>query len=235
MQSWFDWLEVGRLAAQIYKTDQNWIFLSRDLLGIPRRWLFTFNDNEHRDGNWLLPAWIGWGLILLVLEGTVRLVFLRRQQARSPDGPPAAFLFLGAWMCCYHFMYYDVLLGFLPLGLLFTDPRRYLKPLLLAVVPLRRSLADPGLIAYYQPALPRGAIRPSPWLRPAYGQIWVLNRMAPTLFLLLVAVQHLFPLFNWGCHYGQPWDTFCLMWLWLWCSWQWLRRGEKVATSWDEG
>jgi hypothetical protein len=138
-------------------------------------------------------------------------------------------------MCCYHFMYYDVLLGFLPLVLLFTDPGRYLKPLLLAVVPLRKALAGSGAIAYYQPALPRGAVPRPPWLRPAYGQIWVLNRMAPTLFLLLVAVQHLFPLLRWGSHYGQPWDTFCLMGLWLWCAWQWLRRGKKVATSWDDG
>lgn len=35
--SWFRWLQVGRHAEQLYQTDRNWIWMSRDLVGLPRR------------------------------------------------------------------------------------------------------------------------------------------------------------------------------------------------------
>jgi hypothetical protein len=65
--------------------------------------------------------------------------------------------------------------------------------------------------------------------------VWTLNRMAPTAYALLLAIHYVFPVLNWGSHWGTPWDTFCLMGVWAWCGWQWLRHGEKVAASWDEG
>ena len=37
LQPWFRWLEVGRHAEQMYQTDRNWIWMSRDLVGLPRR------------------------------------------------------------------------------------------------------------------------------------------------------------------------------------------------------
>ena len=52
-----DWLRVGQTAADLYKVDDNWVFLSRDLLGIPRRWLLNFDeprdtrDRRHRGGS----------------------------------------------------------------------------------------------------------------------------------------------------------------------------------------
>ena len=48
IQPWFDWLAVGREAAALYNTDQNWVFLSRDLLGIPRRWMLDFSVSSYR-------------------------------------------------------------------------------------------------------------------------------------------------------------------------------------------
>ncbi len=250
VHSWFDWLKIGKEAAAGYDVEKNWIFLSRDLLSVPRRWLidfdkgywerldgdFTFNlwgDTSARVPVWLANWLIGWSLILFVLENTVRLAVLRRRQAVAPDGPPAAFLFLGAWMGCYHFMYYDALLGSLGLFLLFTEPRRYLSPLLVALSPLREP---PGgaVAAYHRAGLPDG-LPPPVLLDVAPRAVWTLNRMAPTAFALLLVIHYIFPVFHWGDHWGPPWDTFALAGVWAWCGWQWLRHGEKVATKWADG
>lgn len=37
LKPWFRWLDVGRHAEQMYQTDRNWIWMSRDLVGLPRR------------------------------------------------------------------------------------------------------------------------------------------------------------------------------------------------------
>ena len=151
LQSWFDWLTVGKEAAALYDVDRNWVFLSRDLSSIMRRWLMDWEKGstwerlpDHHF--WLFHRWwvklepalnlMGWAMIAFALENTVRLAVLRRRQAVAPDGPPAAFLFLGAWICCFHFMYYDALLGALGVFLLWTKPRRYISPLLVALAPV---------------------------------------------------------------------------------------------------
>ena len=46
VQSWFDWLHVGKLATEMYMVDRNWIFLSRDLFGIPRRIFLEFHEGR---------------------------------------------------------------------------------------------------------------------------------------------------------------------------------------------
>ncbi len=235
--AWFDWLRVGHEAARLYNVEENWIFLSRDLLSVPRRWTIDFKDTpiDDRDKDGLAPTFLGWGLLVLVLEVTVRLAVLRRREAaRAVDGPPAAFLLLGAWMGCFHFMYYDVLLAALPVFLLFTEPSRYLQPLLLAVVPLRRGALPEEAAAYHRPAPPPRAMPTLSLLSIGYQHVWVLNRLAPTAYVFLVATQYLFPHLRLGSHWGPPWDTFCLIALWLWCGWQWLCHGEKVATNWSD-
>lgn len=247
LHSWLDWLAIGKEAAALYDVEKNWIFLSRDLLSVPRRWLIDFEKPLGErldvtlwpDTHWSMPTWvptlvIGWALVVFVLESTVRLAVLRRRQPAPPDGPPAAFLYLGAWMCCFHFMYYDALLGSLGLFLLFTEPRRYLAPLLVALAPLRNAVAGPAVAAYHRPAVP-DALPPPVSLDLTPRGVWALNRMAPTAYFLLVAIQYVFPVLGWGSHWGTPWDTFCLMGVWAWCGWQWLRRGEKVATAWEDG
>jgi hypothetical protein len=250
LQSWLDWLSIGKEAAGIYDVEKNWIFLSRDLLSVPRRWLIDFEkgyyDRLQGDFTWRLwgdtavhvPIWlanwlIGWALVLFALENTVRLAVMRRRQAAAPDGPPAAFLFLGAWMSCYHFMYYDALLGTMGLFLLFTEPRRYLTPLLVALAPLRGEPPGGPVVAYRRPALPEG-LPPPVRLDLAPRAVWTLNRMAPTAFVLLLVIHYVFPLLHWGDHWGTPWDTFALAGVWGWCGWQWLRHGEKVATRWAD-
>ena len=127
--TWVDWLRVAREASATYTVDENWIDKSRDLLGAGRRWLLDF----HREGNDRGPAataatLLGWCLLGTVLAVTIGLTLRLRRGARQTEGPVAAFVLLGAWLGCYHFIYYDVLLAALPVALLFLDPSCYLRP-----------------------------------------------------------------------------------------------------------
>lgn len=53
---WLRWLTVGRHAEQIYQTDRNWIWMSRDLVGLPRRKMWDAesfcNVMRHNVGVW---------------------------------------------------------------------------------------------------------------------------------------------------------------------------------------
>jgi hypothetical protein len=256
---WRDWLHVGKEAAILYNADENWIFLSRDLLSIPRRWLLDFDVPVGvRDANWLPPALLGWSIVLFVLEASVRLVILRKEQARAVTGPPAAFLFLLAWMMCFHFMYYDVLLAALPVFLLLTEPRRYLQPTLLAIRPASEAQLGSELAGYYNARLPRGYPPPAPLLQAGYGQIWTLNSLILTIIAVLLFIEHSlhflgisasvqasflqsWPIVeSWPIHQplpfsgdwkGTPWETLCLMVLWLYCGWLWIRMPRAMPPA----
>jgi hypothetical protein len=130
-------------------------------------------------------------------------------------------------------MYYDALLGALGLFVLATEPRRFLKPLLLAIVPVRPGDVGRGVVRYHEAAPLQGA-PPIPALATKYRHLWVLNRMVPTAYASLLIIHYVFPLLDWGTFWGPPWDTYLLMGVWAWCGWQWLKHGEKVATSWDD-
>lgn len=41
---WFRWLHVGRNAAEMYSTDRNWVWMSRDLAGLPRRMMWDWES-----------------------------------------------------------------------------------------------------------------------------------------------------------------------------------------------
>jgi hypothetical protein len=308
VQSWKDWLQVGHEAAVLYDTDRNWIWLSRDVLSIPRRWLLVFEDGSGKElvrhanptgpsfwwyllcgggdiPGWLVPSLAGWALLVLFLEMTVRLAVLRKEQARATTGPPAAFLLLGAWLCCFHFMYYDVLLAALPVLLLFAEPLAYFEPLYLTNVPLGRVTGGAAASRWAHPdraltrrfgvawvvllvaAFPRAVLLlvllgsvlsvglPWPLLLPAavegapalvafayvsavvvarlarplvpvprYRSVTVLNRVFPTLLLLVLLTQALCPALHLGSYFGPPWDTWLLMAMWLWAGWRWLRQ-----------
>lgn len=121
VHSWLDWLAIGRQASARYALDRRWIELSRDLAGIPRRFLMDFTVPMYRRADpaadmAALALWLG------VLAVTVTVALRHRGRMRAVAGPPAAFLLLGGWLVCYHFMYYDTLLAFLPVVLLFVEP-----------------------------------------------------------------------------------------------------------------
>ena len=120
LHGWIDWLRVGREAGRISFYDPVWIFRGRDLVALPRRWL-DFSASSAELQNNLLVSLIGWGLWLIVIEITTLISVNRRCRGYVGCGP--AFLFLGAWMSCVHFMYYDVLLAALPVFLLYLSAR----------------------------------------------------------------------------------------------------------------
>jgi hypothetical protein len=272
--SWENWLQVGAAASWLYKRDQNWIFLSRDLLSIPRRFLIDFNLPQN-DRDRMDATLLGWALFATVVGTTIGMTLIRFKQACSAvSGPVAGFLLLGAWMSCFHFMYYDILLTALPMFVLFAEPRRYLEPFFVAILRVPREHLGDDLASYYAPRLPLEQPPLVPLLKAGYRNLWILNRMVPNVLLLLLFIEHIqhkMPLdvrvsgavFGVGVetlrevsatvpqdgtqmvtkvtiqdgvrvltttlwHGGQPWDTYVVMFLWLWCGFLWLRTPEQV-------
>src|SRR5438270_720285 len=90
LQTWLNWFRIGRMASAIYKVDQNWIFLSRDLLGIPRRWMLDFNEG-YWERNRRAAAVVGWAMLVSVFAVTVAVVWFRRKKVTSPDSTGSAF------------------------------------------------------------------------------------------------------------------------------------------------
>ncbi len=246
-QSWLDWLAVGRLGAADYARQENWIILSRDLIGIPRRWMLHFTDGIADPPQPLGPlaTALGSSLWLSVTAATVVLALWRRRRLGGLTGPGAAFLFLGAYFACYHFMYYDVMLAALPVALLFTDPRR--------AWPVRRMhlLHGPGTVARLAalgpgappfepdspdpdwsqrfmaspPAAPRRLLGPAVTvlvLKPH----WLLNLVPPLLLLGMLVLPPLCFLIDSSYHF-PPTETFCLLALWAWCGWQVATTGGR--------
>jgi hypothetical protein len=228
VEAWHDWFKVGQKGAAVYNVDENWISLSRDLLGIPRRLMIDFDPKFYAERNRLEIALVGWALVAVVLEVTSRLAAVRRAEARAVTGPAAAFLLLGAWLSCYHFMYYDVLLSALPVFLLFTEPRQYLVP---------RFLAWEPLIFWHEPLLlPWQNLKPddsasrvskgsvSFLALPAANYGWVKNPFTILVLVALVLHEQVLEPEQWLPVHGWPWTTMAVIVLWLWCAWLWTRQ-----------
>jgi hypothetical protein len=186
---WFDWLAVGRKANAIYDTSQTWINLSRDLCGIPRRYLLTFTDDYSAadDPGAKLATALGLGLWWTPLAVTVAAAIRRGPRAaRVTSGPQAAFVLLGAWMACYHFMYYDVLLAYLPCCLLYTEPRR----------------------VFFR--ITRGM--------PPGTKCGLARSVIATALLICLAIIPYVSILRDPSYRSPPWDTIILALLWLWCD-----------------
>lgn len=125
LQTWFDWLAVGKEASALYNVNHNWIMLSRDLHGIPRRILHDFSIPEPNRDTPLANAlaWSLWGTVLLLTIG----IYLRYGDRKRSTGVGVAFLFFGAFLTCYRFMYYDALLSAIGFAVLLSEPMRYLR------------------------------------------------------------------------------------------------------------
>jgi hypothetical protein len=228
VQAWLDWLDVGKEAAALYNVNEKWITLSRDLQGLPRRALHDFTLPEP-DRDTPLACGLAWGLWGTVFVGTVA-VYLWRGDRRRPTGLAAGFLFLGAFLTCYRFMYYDIVLSAVALAVLFADPARYFRPRPYSVEAVPRTPPfGPRLLAY-------------------------VNSFPLTVLVLLLCVDNVFLGANLGAtvgfgHYAElttatdgstgwrvpqvrtemsvfyPWDTAMLLALWAWCAWR-LIRGD---------
>jgi hypothetical protein len=231
VQTWLDWLVVGRAASFEYARQEPWIILSRDLEGIPRRWMLEFRDAIATDPQprALLATALGVSLWGLVVGLTAVAAVWRHRRLRSLTGPAAAFVLLGGYFACYHFMYYDVLLAALPLVALFAEPRRFW--------PLRRARLLHGpesvaLLAALEPA-PEGklpALEPASVLLLAFKPGWATN-LVPVLLLAGVLLSP--PICFWfdPTYHFPPMDTFFLLGLWLWCGVQTLRKTDNLLPA----
>lgn len=240
IHSWWDWLQVGRMANALYCVNDNWIHLSRDLHGIPRRLLHDFSvPAEQRDTPLAqFLAWTLWGTVLLLT------VMIYRWRAGPPrhSGIAAAFLLLGAWLCCYRFMYYDVLLTALPITALLADPRRWLAARPIFLLPLESPATGVPSIQAASPDKPRF------WV---YVNSFPLTILA-FLYLLENALRelNLQATFAIGYHAAvtteadgttavcapslkiatglrYPWDTVLVFLLWAWCGVQLLLGRDR--------
>ncbi len=122
VRTWLDWLAVGSEATETYNVNENWILLSRDLTGLVRRVAVDFaKPPAERDA----PAIHGVAAALLLsVVATTFAVYRLRRTPGHVTGTAAGFLTLGAYLCCYRFMYYDALLALFPVAVLAAAPRR---------------------------------------------------------------------------------------------------------------
>lgn len=230
LQAWFDWLAVGREATVVYNWSQNWVNLSRDLQGIPRRFLTDFTAPELERDTPLARRW-AWGLWAAVFVPTVLVTLLRA--GRRPVGVGAAFLFLGAFLSCYRFMYYDLLLSAVGIALLLADP---------AALRTRAFALTPS--------------DPDPPLGPK-REVFVNSFPLTVLALLYVVENHLHwvgaaatlaaerlgrpgtapdgstewvvPKLQFDTTLGYPWETVLLLGLWAWCGLRLLVRRRPAG------
>ncbi|HVK11266.1 MAG TPA: glycosyltransferase family 87 protein [Gemmataceae bacterium] len=204
VQVWFDWLHVGGLAAAEYNVDQNWIFLSRDLFGIPRRIMLDFEGGKAVNDRPSV-ALVGWALWLFV-AGVTALVAWRRRTADRLTGPLPALVLLAAWMCCYRFMYYDAAVAAIGVVVLFADPRPYFRR---AWWPARSWAAGfVGLMLVFEnltvPLNVEMTASVMALRKKETAPDGTTTVKAPTIYLAS------------GDNY--PWDTVAVFLLWAWCA-----------------
>ena len=237
-ETWLHWLQIGRTAAADYAIQENWIFFSRDLLGIPRRWLLTFEGQiatipEEQP----LPTALGWVLWLVVFIPTLLVAWFRRPRMQELTGPAPAFVLLGAFFSCYHFMYYDFILGVLPILLLFTEPSRYFQAVfwrpprwLSRSTDLAVKMTTPSgeLSRYYQPTLDDLMTPPIPLFPGGRLPRWVRAPVPPLMLTLTLILPALSCLIDPSNHL-PPGETFSLLALWAWCGYRLLVDRMRAA------
>lgn len=142
LEPWKRWMTVGQRASAMYELDRRWVWLSRDLSGLPRRamWDLQSFTNEWRylrqnepvapevARTYLVktgtrmqsPQWAsmtGW-ILLIGIAFVTLLVLWWRDEPDDADPLNVALLMTGSLWCVLHFMYYDQLVFALPIALL---------------------------------------------------------------------------------------------------------------------
>jgi hypothetical protein len=227
LQTWFDWLAVGKDGAELYNRSSNWIHLSRDLQSIPRRFLHDFSKPESERETPLAKAvaWSMWGVVF----GTTVLIYRLRADRTKPVGLGVAFLFLGAWATCYRFMYYDVLLSILGVALLAAESERFLKPRTF------RIDGEPGARGWFNSfplTVILGLYLLDNWLvgvgaEATFGALG----FATTKSLPDGSTIRSTPRIAFESSMTQAWDTVLVLLLWAWCGWRLLRGDERPGRS----
>ncbi len=199
LQTWLDWLAVGREASATYEVNENWIRLSRDLGGIPRRLLLDFNAPA-TDRKSPLSTALGWSAWLVVVTLTVG-IYQWRGDRRLRTGLGAGFLALGAYLACYRFILYDAVLALLPLAILFANPNLFRRTGV-AWPAARGPVAIVGLLYLIE--------------------IW-LKKLGLAIAIPLGGSSKI--AFDFSDE--SPWDTLLLLVLWAWCGWRLVRYGDR--------
>jgi hypothetical protein len=227
LHSWLEWKQVAAEVAHSNRLDRNWIGLSRTIFSIPRRYLVNF-DLPTAERVTLATELICWGLYLLVIELSVRLIVQRGRASRVTDGPGAAFLLSAAWLCCFQFMYYDALIVFAALIVLFLYPGKFFRPYF-----RNRAKAwwsDVHLTSWFhlratsqtkiaQYATGSAAVLALPG-QTSYGMLANPFVLLPLAMIYLLQIC-LIPLHIASDH--DPYTIYCVLIFWLWCGWLWTR------------
>jgi hypothetical protein len=248
IQGWLDWLHVGKEAAELYNVNRNWIHLSRDLQSVPRRIIHDFSLPQDQRDTPLAKA-LAWGLWGTVLLSTVA-VYLRYGDRRRVTGVGIAFLFFGAYLTCYRFMYYDALLIAAGCAVLFADTARFLRA---RVFSLSLNAQEQFPAARTLPSQPAGRGLLGPQL------LGYVSSFPLTILALLLILENFVSAWDFRATLGfgklsrvttgpdgatgiytprlefdtgldYPWETFLGFALWLWCAWR-LIRGEEREHS----
>lgn len=250
LDSWVHWLKVGHEAAKLYNVNQNWINLSRDVQGVPRRILHDFTLPEAERDTPLATnlAWGLWGAIFL----TTIAVFLRYGDRTRFTGVGIAFLFFGAYLTCYRFMYYDALLAAAGCVCLLADPARLLRPRAIGLTPGPAVPIDPAARS-----LPVPVADQSPLGTRSLGY---LSSVPLTLFAFLLVYENAMsgmelqgtvgfgyyarvttasdgatalatPKVRLDTGVMYPWETALVFLLWLWCGWSLLRGVDATRPT----
>jgi len=216
LHTWIHWLETGKSAADLYNVDGNWVPLSRDLLGLPRRIMLDFTaPRSTRDRPLItLACWAVWAF---VLEVTLRTYAMRGRGPMPFVGPLPAMLALTAWACTFHFMYYDAMISAFGLLILMADPRPFFHRQVWTtpepdegprshLVTNSFVLTVVAMLLFYevllQPGTWEGTISPQEYTK---ARTFHDGSTAPS------------PQFNFGAGYRYPTDTFVILLLWFWC------------------
>ena len=222
VQSWKDWLHVGGLASKIYDVDHNWVFLSRDLFGLPRRMILDYDIvREKRETNFAkIAAWVVW---FIAVELCIRIWMLRRKRHELPlVGSFPAFLFLGSFLCCYHFMYYDSLMASFGIFVLLAEsPHRFFNPAMGRLEVERSTTKSSGVVLVNSVVLTLLAV-----LIIHENMIQGLNvqatmavgYLAHDLQLPNGETKHVVPTMYLESGVRYPWDTIVIIVIWVWCA-----------------
>jgi arabinofuranan 3-O-arabinosyltransferase len=214
-QSWLDWLSIGKEASRIYTFDANWVPLSRDLLGFPRRFLLDFNESAPaRNKPWIdVICWSCWAILMI---STAIILILRRKQSFNVVGFKPAFVFLTVWLGTFHFMYYDSLLSYLGMIALFglMEPWK--------IIWTNRNWAIVGLIIWM-------LVQQNCLLQYDIRSTFAIRTMAKVT-TELEGVEILKPNLTIGTSFDYGWDTFFILLFWAWSGWR-LILSRKASQS----
>lgn len=230
VQGWQDWLEVGKEASAKYNVNSNWINLSRDVSGIPRRLLIDFKLDEN-DRDTPTAKWASNACLAVVVVGTAA-VYLWRGDRRKLTGLSAGFLTLSGYLSCYRFMYYDATLSVLGFAVLLANPawtfrggsaglvradspptarrvRLFVNsfPLIILVALL---VNDNMVIG----TTPQATVAVGRWQRTVTDADGTEKTVTPQVTM--------------AGDYNHPVDTLLILAVWAWCGWRLIRDGRAA-------